>query len=326
MESIFDQVESLGVFEVRITGGEPLLHAEIDEVLADLQRRRFRKVILTNGILLDDQKIGLLRDAGVIPTISLDDSVAEDHDLFRGVGGSFDRTIAALKRLQKSRSQYGINCCLHRRNLRRHREIIELAVECGASRIAFLDLKPSSRLNRNPTWIPTYDQYVEVMPGLQVNRVRYRRKIDVALDSFLHCAHLKEYDQEAKSGFVSCQAGRTGFSIDSDGSVYPCNIVLSDPRWKIGQIKEEPLADIWFSTDWLFFRGGVRVEDLVTCRDCKDRKSCKDFYCRLLSYRATGDALGPHPRCDIARLDRQSRHQRRDELQDPVASSEEHES
>ena len=128
IESLLDQLETLGVLELRINGGEPLLHPRINEILMTLKQRRLRKVILTNGTQLDEEKARLLKESEATPTISLDDSSAEGHDLFRGVKGSFQRTIEALKLLQKHGVEYGINCCLHKRNLSNHRKIIDIAV------------------------------------------------------------------------------------------------------------------------------------------------------------------------------------------------------
>lgn len=298
LESIFNQLERMGVLEVRINGGEPFLHPEINKILLTLKEKRFRRVILTNGILLDEERVALLKESETIPTVSLDDSEAEEHDLFRGVKGSFKRTVEALKLLQKNGVQYGINCCLHKRNLNRYREIINLVAKYGSCKIAFLDLKILGRMKNHVEWVPSYREYHEAMLNLMVDRLRYRGRIDISLDVFLHCQPLKESILEARKGYVSCQAGRNRLSIDCKGSVYPCNIVLSDPRWIIGNIKNQKLWNLWFSQEWLFFRGGVKISKLQKCRDCKNLKKCKDFYCRLLPYSTKGDPFAPHPKCN----------------------------
>jgi radical SAM protein with 4Fe4S-binding SPASM domain len=297
IESILDQLETLGVLELRINGGEPLLHPRINEILMTLKPRRFRKVILTNGTQLDEEKARLLKESEATPTISVDDSSAEGHDLFRGVKGSFQRTIEALKLLQKHGVEYGINCCLHKRNLSNHRKIIDLAVSYGARRIAFLDLKPSLEMKRNIEWMPSYREYQEVLPELIVDRIRYARKIDVALDTFLICRPLEESVKEARRGYVCCQAGRSRLSIDSNGSIYPCNLVISDPRWNMGNIRTHSISESWFSNRWSFFRGEVRTSELKKCKDCKKLVECTDFYCRLHPYLVNGDPYGPHPKC-----------------------------
>jgi radical SAM protein with 4Fe4S-binding SPASM domain len=297
LRSIFDQLEEIGVFEVRINGGETFLHPDIDGIITILKEKRFRKVILTNGTLFDDKKVESLKESNIIPTVSLDDSLEDEHDRFRGCKGSFKQTIEGLKLLKKHQVLYGINSCLHKNNLTRINEIVKLAIKFGASRIAFLDLKITDRLRIQKNWIPTYEEYQTVMVNLLAAKIKYRRKIDVALDVFLRCQPLQESLWEAKRGFVSCQAGRNRLSIDSDGSVYPCNLVISDDKWKIGNIRKQKISDIWFSEKWLFFRGELTTTKLNKCRDCKDLKKCKDFYCRLLPYITNGDPLAPHPKC-----------------------------
>ncbi len=297
LASLFTELETMGVFEVRINGGEPFLHAEIGTILMDLKKRRLRTVILTNGTLLNAENVRLLKESRVIPTVSLDDSVAAEHDRFRGVEGAFERTVEGLKRLKQADVMYGINCCLHRRNLNRPRDIIDLAVRYGAAKIAFLDLKGVGRMKNHGEWVPSYEAYQQCVKLLMAAKARYRDKIDVSLDVFLHCYPLSEAIREGKRGYVSCHAGRNRLAIDSRGAVYPCNLVLSDPRWCMGELGKDTLSEIWFSKKWVFFRGGVTIRDLHQCRSCKDVTQCKDVYCRLLPYVTCGDAFAPHPRC-----------------------------
>jgi radical SAM protein with 4Fe4S-binding SPASM domain len=253
-------------------------------------------VILTNGTLLDGRIVKLLKESGTIPTISLDDSQGKSHDSFRGVEGAFDKTIKAMQLLRDCGVEYGINCCINRINMVRYEEIITLAEKCGASRIAFLDLKPTGRMKNNLSLVPSYREYDGLMAGLLVAKAKHR-KIDVALDTFLHCYPLRESILEAKKGFVSCSAGKTRLSIDSDGFVYPCNMAISDPQWRMGNAKKDGISDIWFSSKWDFFRGKVKVQDLEKCRSCGKLNKCKDFYCRLLPHAASGNLFGPHPKC-----------------------------
>ena len=297
LASLFTELETMGVFEVRINGGEPFLHSEIGKILMDLKKRRFRRVILTNGTLLDEKNVRYLQESGTIPTVSLDDSVAEEHDRFRGVEGAFERTVEGLTRLNQAGIPYGINCCLHRRNLNRHRDIIDLAVRQGAAKIAFLDLKAVGRMKDHVEWVPPYEEYHKILKPLMVAKARYRKTIDVSLDVFLHCYPLSEAVREGKRRYISCHAGRNRLAIDSTGAVYPCNLVLSDPRWRMGDLRKEALSEIWFSTKWLFFRGGVKIRNLHQCQSCKDVTKCEDVYCRLLPYVTCGDAFAPHPRC-----------------------------
>ena len=49
--AILDQAEPLGTKGVKLTGGEPLLHPQIDELLDIIRQRRLRLTVETNGTL-----------------------------------------------------------------------------------------------------------------------------------------------------------------------------------------------------------------------------------------------------------------------------------
>lgn len=297
LEAAFSMLERMGVLEVRISGGEPLLHGDILRVLELLGHSRFRRVILTNGTLLTEEIVLGLKAAGVMPTVSLDDSDSEAHDQFRGVKGAQRRTVEGLKLLQKHGVEYGINCCLNKKSLKRYQEIIDIAAECGAARIAFLDLKPTGRMRSSPEWMPTNAEYKATLKKLFVARARNRR-IEVSVDAYLHCYPMQESVALAKKGVVSCRAGISRLSISSDGTVYPCNFVVGDPKWAMGNLKQQSLEEIWFSPKWLFFRGQTKIADLKICGGCKDRGGCVDFYCRLMPYAVSGDVYGAQPKCN----------------------------
>lgn len=296
LEAAFKMLEQVGVLEVRVSGGEPFIHTEILGVLALLSRSRFRKVMLTNGTLLTEEIVLALKAADVTPTISLDDSDPETHDRFRGVEGAHRRTLEGMKLLQKHNVVYGINCCLNKKNLNRYQDIIDLAIKYGAARIAFLDLKPIGRMQHNTEWLPTNAEYETALKKLYIARAK-NRKIEVSVDAYLHCYPMQESVALAKKGLVSCRAGIQRCSIGHDGTVYPCNLVVGDQRWAMGNIKEASLEQIWYSPKWLFFRGETKISDLKACGGCKHRRGCHDFYCRLLPYAATGDVYGAQLKC-----------------------------
>lgn len=296
VSDVLDQLEKAGVLEVRINGGEPFTHSDISRILKALETKRFRKVLLTNGTLLTEAFIKQMKKAMVTPTISLDDSEASVHDEFRGQNGAFQKTLSGIKILKEHNIHFGINCCLHAKNLNKIKQLITLAEDAGAQRIAFLDLKSCGRLKGNQKWIPSKKEYERAFLTLLMEKM-INTRIDVSTDAFMNCPVLSEMKEEAKRGYVTCEAGRTRLSISSDGSIYPCNTVLGDSKWNMGNLKKEKLVDIWFSDKWAFFRGANKIKDLHHCRECKYLKKCREFYCRLIPYNETGDALSSSSTC-----------------------------
>ena len=89
---------TLGTVNFSFQGGEPLLFKELPEIISACRPDRNVISVTTNGGLLDEKRIDDLKRWGVdILTISLDSSIAEEHDRFRGVEGAFDKTMRGLR-------------------------------------------------------------------------------------------------------------------------------------------------------------------------------------------------------------------------------------
>jgi molybdenum cofactor biosynthesis enzyme MoaA len=95
----------LGVKEFYFTGGEPFVHPQMVEILADTLAHG-PCTVLTNGTLFTDRLAGSIRDLShgsrysLEIRVSLDGHRAEEHDAFRGTG-SFERAIAGVVALAR---------------------------------------------------------------------------------------------------------------------------------------------------------------------------------------------------------------------------------
>ena len=89
----------LGAVNFSFQGGEPLLFPRLREVIAACRPARNVISVTTNGTLLSEERVAELRRWGVdILTVSLDSSVPEEHDRFRGRAGTFQATLAGIER------------------------------------------------------------------------------------------------------------------------------------------------------------------------------------------------------------------------------------
>ena len=92
------QAMKLGAVNFSFQGGEPTLHPELMDFIKNSFPDRNIISITTNGTLLDNEKITVLKKAGVdILTISLDSAIPEEHDRFRGVKGTFDKAMKTVR-------------------------------------------------------------------------------------------------------------------------------------------------------------------------------------------------------------------------------------
>jgi len=111
VDECFDAVEECGAPVVVLAGGEPLLHREIDEIVAGLISRKKFVYLCTNALLLE-KKIELFCPSAYFAwTVHLDGD-RDDHDRSVCQEGVYDRAVAAI-RLAKARGfRVNINATL----------------------------------------------------------------------------------------------------------------------------------------------------------------------------------------------------------------------
>jgi MoaA/NifB/PqqE/SkfB family radical SAM enzyme len=95
------QADALGLGQIVLTGGEPLFFTDFDQVIEAIDPSKFFVTIDTNGYLLDLKMAKHLRNIGVDKVqLSLDSILPDDHDLFRGKCGVFEKAVQALDACQ----------------------------------------------------------------------------------------------------------------------------------------------------------------------------------------------------------------------------------
>ena len=107
---LVELISSTGIKKIRLTGGEPLLYPNIEDLIIRFKAiQGIEKIVLTtNGILLSN-KVDVLKKAGISGiNLSLD---CIDKDLFREItrGGDIDKVILGIKLAQKENIPLKIN-------------------------------------------------------------------------------------------------------------------------------------------------------------------------------------------------------------------------
>jgi MoaA/NifB/PqqE/SkfB family radical SAM enzyme len=92
------QAMDLGAVNFSFQGGEPLLLENLDEYIKAVQPHKNVISVTTNGSLLNREKVLWLKKQGVdILTVSIDSSIAEEHDRFRNFPGAFERAMNGIR-------------------------------------------------------------------------------------------------------------------------------------------------------------------------------------------------------------------------------------
>jgi MoaA/NifB/PqqE/SkfB family radical SAM enzyme/SAM-dependent methyltransferase len=129
----------LGCRIFALTGGEPLVHPELDRVLDGLLGIDGTEVaILTNGMSLDRRPH--LHQGELAERVHLQvsvDGLRERHDRIRG-DGAFDRVVTQLQRLSERGRPFTVSMSVNRDNAADMPRVVDLAADLGASHVHFM--------------------------------------------------------------------------------------------------------------------------------------------------------------------------------------------
>jgi MoaA/NifB/PqqE/SkfB family radical SAM enzyme len=121
-----------GAIQFSFQGGEPLLLDNLAEIIACFKPDRNLISVTTNGTLLNEKRIKYLKEAKVdILTVSLDSGIPGEHDSFRGVPGTYDKTVAGIELALKHGLKVTVGTVVSHKNLHSEglRKLIEWAKE-----------------------------------------------------------------------------------------------------------------------------------------------------------------------------------------------------
>ena len=245
LKDIAGQLQGLGVVSVTLTGGEPLLRADLEEAAGAFDRTTYL-TLNTTGCGLTSERARALRDSGIFSVgISLDSVNPREHDRMRGTDGAFRTALDALGSVAASGLYpYLIAVATHDfLQPDRFWQFIRFASRSGALEVHLLEPSPTGRL-------AGHEDVVLNEPDRQL-LLDYQK--DVAQDDSLPILSCFLYLESPQA--FGCGAGLTHLYIDGSGEVCPCNFV----PLSFGNIAAEPL---------------VRILDRMGCFFCKPRPSC----------------------------------------------------
>jgi pyrroloquinoline quinone biosynthesis protein E len=291
---VFREAAQLGVLQLALTGGEPLVRKDVEQLAAAATKRRLYSTLVTAGTPFTRPRARALRAAGLDHVqISIQDSDPLESDRIAGTR-SFSRKIEAARLARELGFPVTINVVLHRHNLDRIEEIIALAERLGARRLELANTQYQgwAVMNRNAL-MPTLEQ---VEAGEQAV-ARARERLGASMEIlWVLPDYFEEYPKPCMGGW-----GREAMVITPNGDVLPCQAATTIPELVFDNVRDGPLAEIWFeSAAFQRFRGTDWMQE--PCRSCPLERQHVDFGgCRCQALALTGDAAATDPVCRFSR-------------------------
>lgn len=226
IKEIINQALKLGLIHVNITGGEPLLRGDIPDIIRACKPDRVMVSLVTNALLLTEDKIKEFKEAGLNTIqISLDSADKFTHDRLRGVSGCYDMVMKGAEWAKK----YGINLCfstvLSTETSSNKREIYRL-LNLAEENKAFLLICDSASVGgweNKPDKMFTCEE---------------RDNLLEELTKHPYARHHNMYNFRARAG---CPAGLEKIYITAYGDVTPCDLIHES----FGNVLKEDLKEIW---------------------------------------------------------------------------------
>ena len=286
----FAQARRLGVLQLALTGGEPMLRRDLDELVAAGRAARLYSTLVTAGTLLTRERAEQLKEAGLDHVqVSIQSPDPQENDRIAG-NRSFEKKIAAARAARELGFPLTINCVLHRQNLDRIEEILALTEELGAQRLELANTQYYGWAVVNQrALMPTRAQLERGEAAVQRFRARVGPRITVLWV-------LPDYYEDLPK---PCMGGwaRTAIVIAPNGDALPCQAASTIPGLTFPNVREHSLEWIWEQSDaFTRFRGTDWMQE--PCRSCPLGRQEEDWGgCRCQALRLTGDAAATDPVC-----------------------------
>jgi radical SAM protein len=298
---LIDQIAALHVPVFVLTGGDPIKRPDLFELIEHARERGVRVSLTPSATpLLTRDVVFRLKDAGLARlAVSLDGAHAATHDGFRGLQGSYARTLDAVRWANEAGLPVQINTTFSRSNISEIDEILALIAGLKITLWSVFFLVPTGRGKLHD--LLNAEEFELVFARLHA--LALTAPFDIKTTEAQH--YRRYLLQHRKDGHttaaqkVADTVGRAprglndgkGFVfISHRGEVYPSGFLPVSG----GNVRRQPLATIYRESP-LFkdLRNPDRLEG--KCGACEFRQICGGS--RARAYALTGNVFGEEPCC-----------------------------
>ncbi len=300
---IVDQVNEFGASFFGITGGQPFLRKDLFIVLDHAAELGLNTSIITDGRMLDESTIQHIIKNKTKVSVSIDGS-EKTNDAIRGAG-AYAAAVCAIERFVKEGLlNVLVYTFANAGNVTNVNEedmvhVLDLAKKYCARWVVFHGFVPYSNHPESLRADPTPQQYEWACNKLFDLTKRYDGKpaINVYIPFYARVAKqrgMPDYENWYNNFFLGrCFFGKF-MSIAENGDAIPCSY---NDAYRIGNIKNKPIKDIWSDMQNSDFFSKVKDKRNLKgkCGVCEYRELCGG--CRSAALFYTGDIFGSDPRC-----------------------------
>jgi PqqA peptide cyclase len=291
-QRVLSEAAALGVLQVHFSGGEPLVRRDLETLVEHAAKTGLYGNLITSGIGLDRGRMAALAAAGLEHVqLSLQDADPGQGDRVAGLAGAQAQKHCAAQLVREAGLPLTVNAVVHRQNLERLGDIIELAAHLGADRLEIAHVQYYGwALANRAALLPSRTQLEGATALVEAARARLKgvMTIDYVVPDY--------YARRPKA----CMGGwgRRFLNVTPAGRVLPCHAAETLPGLRFPNVAEASLAAIWVADPaFARFRGTAWMPE--PCRSC-ERREIDWGGCRCQAAALTGDAARTDPACALS--------------------------
>ncbi len=288
---VFREAEALGVVQLHLTGGEPVLREDLEALIEGARALDLYTNLITSGIPLSRERLASFRSLGLDNVqVSIQDVMAPSSDRIAG-SRAFERKLEVARWVKELGFPLTLNVVLHRENLGHVEEIVALAEALSADRLELANTQyvAWALVNRRAL-LPTAAQLDRARRVSAAAQQRLRGTMEVL---FVMPDYYSEFPKACMDGW-----GRRFIVVSPDGLALPCHAAHTLPGLHFDNVKHGPLETIWCeSPAFNAFRGEAWMPE--PCKSC-ERRTIDFGGCRCQAFYLTRNAAVTDPACVLS--------------------------
>lgn len=333
IKKIIDELYMIGVCDLSLTGGEPLLRKDCLELLEYASQKKGMMLTLnTNGLLLSKNVINFLEKKcpNLNISVSLDGYNPQTYRILRRNYNNQDSDMSKefkivknnLLLLGKSKLSCGVNFTVTESTIPYLFKTFDYISTLGIDKMLAIKFFPYGygRDNRDELELryESWENFIKKL--LDYKKIGKYEGIQISVtcpwEIYLPAKRLKisSKDINEKLGYnspleselykknrdIGCHAGITSCAICANGDVYPCGTISANfPPFVCGNLKENTMINIWKNSTVLKHLREIKINDLEgNCINC-DLKSICGGGCRARAYTESNKLNGKDYLCPI---------------------------
>ena len=285
---VLREARQIGAAQLGFSGGEPLVRKDLEVLIGEARKLGYYSNLITSGLGMDAERVARFRELGldhIQISFQADDVALNDY--LAGTT-SFQHKLDMAKAVKANGYPMVLCFVIHRQNIHRVREMLDLAAELQADyvELATAQYEGWALVNRDHL-LPTQAQVQEA------ERIAHEYQAKLKGKMRIYYVVPDYYENRPKA----CVGGwgRVFLAVAPDGLALPCHSARYLPNLELPDVRQHSMQWIWYqSPAFNRFRGEDWMRE--PCKTCDERE--KDFGgCHCQAYKLTGDPHNADPTC-----------------------------